>query len=205
MSRFFTLPFVFFLVSCATVETATLSPQEQAARDFHFETLVLSASTASLDWFTHVEPRPASSSGLKNFEIYSASPKISTLVASFENNQLRQFDLRYYDGPTIRTLTRAGKWQGLRNRLVKLLGPPTRSSPNVPVRTNQSGINPNYAAINAEWDFPKVARRINLIAMEGDSGGVAVVTVAITGAMPPESPEIVQNRKQHIWKGDPGF
>lgn len=208
MSQSLFMPVLLFAVAgCATVGTdsVSLSAAERKARDFHFESLVPGAPIAALDWFTHVKARPASTPSLKIFDIYSPSPQVSLAVARFENNRLRQFDLRYYDGEGISTLTRAGKWHGLCNRLVKVFGPPTNSSPKVPVRTDQPGINPQYAVVNSEWDFPRVARRINLVAMQGDSGGVAVVTVAITGPMPPESPRHTRSHKHKALKEDPGF
>jgi hypothetical protein len=199
----------YFLAGVALTEAQaqSLTPAERRARDFEFQALRLGAPTQILDYFSQVERRPSASANTKVFHIFNPSPQVSLAVARFENNRLRQFELRYFDGEGIRTLTRAGHWDGLRNRLIELFGPPTASSPKVPVRTDQSGLDPRYAAINAEWNFPRVARRINYICMIGDTGGVGVVTISHTGSIAEDSATEVwpRGRKQRPFRENPGF
>lgn len=194
-------------IALTGAEAQSLTQAERRAREFEFQALRLGAPTQVLDFFSQVERRPSNSANAKVFHIFNPSPQVSLAVVRFENNRLRQFELRYFDGEGIRTLTRAGNWDGLRNRLIELFGPPTASAPNVPVRTDQSGLDPRYAAINAEWNFPRVARRINYICMIGDNGGVGVITISHTGSLAEDSATEAwqRGRKQKPWQEDPGF
>lgn len=194
---------------CTQVTRGGLTGPERAALRFQFEGLFVGAPRSVMDSFSQVEYRPRQESGMSVYEIYNPSPHVSLAVAWIRGDIVKKFELRYFDGEGIRTLKRAGGWKGLRDRLVELFGEPTRNSPRVPVLTNQRGINARYAAINAEWVLPRAGRTIHFVAMEDNSGGVAVITVADNSrggsrgsgedvaAIPLPTPK--------PWKPDPGF
>jgi hypothetical protein len=161
----FGILFVVGLVGCSTVGDERLTQEERRAGTFRFGGLAPGYRTDLSLWFSHAERQPSVGDGLVSYLIYNPSPQVSLAVAGFEAGRLRQFDLRYYDGEGIFTLRRAGGWKGLRERLIRLFGEPTRSGARVPIRTNQRGLDARYAVANDEWDFPNVRRRINFVAM----------------------------------------
>lgn len=114
--------------------------------------------------------------GREVYEIYKPNPYISILRLTFDDGRLRKMELRYFEGPTERTLRTAGGWDGLRDYLVKRFGPPTRTGPATPTLQDLSGLSTSYARFNGLWDFPRIYRRLHYIVLADSKGGVGVVT-----------------------------
>lgn len=174
------------LPGCETVEPNPQKDGARALRQFQFEGLKIGDSPASLKKFTNVKAVPAAITRDPRqvvYEIYQPNEYISLAVAYFTNDRLYKLELRYFDGGSIRTLTKAGGWAYLRDYLVKRFGPPTQTGHKVQVATDQRGINPAFAKANMQWLYPEVQRKLNYIAMYDNGKGVALVTLADTRAL----------------------
>lgn len=177
---------VLFLCACASGAKKP-APTGDAARFAKLEVagVKLGDGKGVLRKFPASKPGPATSTGREVFEIYKPNAQISLLVLTFQDGRVRKMELRYFNGPTERTLTTAGGWDGLRNYLVQRFGPPVRTGAGVPQLTDLKGLNAVYARFNGEWIFPKVQRRIHYIAMADAGGGVGAITFADTSPANP--------------------
>lgn len=119
------------------------------------------------------------------FEIEKPNPAISLAVAYFMNGELIKLELRYFDGPGVRTLASAGGWDGLRDYMIAKFGAPTRVGEAVPLQTEAGDLNPKYANFSGEWAFPKEQRLVQYIAFSGPKGGIGVVTFVDTAPFAP--------------------
>ena len=117
-----------------------------------------------------------SSSGLEVYEIYKPNAQISMLVLTFRDGKLWKTELRYFKGPTESSFTATRDWNGLRDIFIKRFGPPVKVGVGVPQLHAQLGLNPAYARFNGVWDFPKINRQMQHIALSDSEGGVGIVT-----------------------------
>jgi hypothetical protein len=56
--------------------------------------------------------------GLEVYEVYKPNQYISMLILTFRDNRLWKMELRYFNGPTERTIAATGGWDGLRDILI---------------------------------------------------------------------------------------
>lgn len=119
------------------------------------------------------------------FEIERPNPSISLAVAYFMNDELFKLELRYFDGPGVRTLAAAGGWDGLRDYMIAKFGAPTRVGEGVPLQAEAGDLNPKYANFSGEWAFPRQQRLVQYIAFSGPKGGIGVVTFLDTAPFAP--------------------
>jgi len=175
------------LCSCATGKKKPAPPAAGPAqfRKLEVAGAQLGDTKAVLRKFSTAKRSPNSTPAREVYEIYKPNPYISMLVLTFQGGRVRKMELRYFNGPTERTLTTAGGWDGLRDYLVKRFGPPTRTGADVPQINDMKGLNAGYSRFNGEWVFPKVFRRVHYIALADASGGVGVITFLDTA--PPVS------------------
>ncbi len=139
--------------------------------------------------------RVDSSSGLEVYEIYKPNAQISMLVLTFRDGKLWKMELRYFKGPTESTLAATGDWNGLRDILIKRFGPPVKVGVGVPQLHTLRGLNPAYARFNGVWDFPKINRQMQYIALSDSKGGVGIVTFidSTPRMLPPPPPPLAPN------------
>lgn len=170
---------------------ATPAPKSQEAMFKKFEVagVKLGDGKGVLRRFGSAKKSPASGPNREIYEIYKPNPYISMLVLTFVDGRVRKMELRYFNGPSERTLTTAGGWDGLRDYLIRRFGPPTRTGSAVPQLTDMRSLPAVYAKFNGEWIFPKAQRRIHYITLSDAKGGVAAITFLDTspptGTPPP--------------------
>lgn len=166
------------LSGCETpgITSMNVSKAEQAMKSFNFEGLRLGDKPSSLQRFPQVQKQPFGRSQYDIYEIYNPNDQISIAIAYFSGDRLVKLELRYFDGPGIRTLSRAGGWAGLRDYLCTKFGPPSRAGNNVALVTEFYGLKPEYAKFNGEWIFSRLNRRVNYVAFTDDKGGIGLVT-----------------------------
>ncbi len=165
----------FLMTGCQTVEEQAITKNEQSVKEFSLEGMKLGDRTTALTRFASVR-RVASANGYDIYEIYNPNEQISTAVAYFTADKLKKLELRYFNGDRIRTLTKAGGWDGLRDFLITRFGPVSRAGKDVPLQTSQPGLKVEYAKFNGEWIFSRQNRQINYVVLADASGGVGVVT-----------------------------
>jgi len=170
----------FALTGCETFPDPTLAPEEQAIRAFDFQGVRIGSRPGALAIFPQVQRVPIKRDGMDVYEIFNPSPQVSNAVAFYVNDRLRKLELRYFDGPGARTLSRAGGWAGIRDLLISRYGPPSRFGQDAPNVATQRGLDPKFAKFNGEWIFSRVNRQLNFIVMSDSAGGVGVVTVQDT-------------------------
>lgn len=182
---------VLILSGCETLEdTTTRTEQEKAIRAFDFQGVKIGSRSGSLAVFPQVQRVPLLREGMTVYEIFNPTPQVSKAIAYYHQDKLRKLELRYFDGPGARTLTRAGGWVGIRDYLISRYGPPSRFALDAPIVSTQPGLKAEFAKFNGEWIFSRVYRQLNFIAMADSKGGVGVVTIADTTPLPkvPEPP-----------------
>ncbi len=174
------------MVGCASMNP-TLTDEERAILGFDLEGIQLGDQPGKLAVFSQVQRVPIQIDGMDVYEIYNPIPQISNMVASFYENKLRKLEIRYFNGPGVNTLTRAGGWVGIRNYLMESYGPPSRFGGDVPIVAAQKGLQVRYAKFNGEWIFSRVNRKLNYIAMSDDKStdGVGVVVIQDISPRPP--------------------
>lgn len=165
----------FLLSGCQTVEEQAITKNEQSVKEFNLDGMKLGDRTTALAKFASVRRVP-SANGYDIYEIYNPNEQISTAVAYFTADKLKKLELRYFNGDRIRTLAKAGGWDGLRDYLITRFGPVSRAGKDVPLQTTQPGIKVEYAKFNGEWIFSRQNRQINYVVLADASGGVGVVT-----------------------------
>lgn len=175
---------IVLLAGCTTIPEVSQTPAERAIRDFEFKGLRMGSTPASLVQFPQVRQLPSPNSNTVDYEIFNPSPQVSIAKASFYRGALCRLELRYFDGPGARTLTRAGGWVGIREYLIEKYGPPSKFGPDVPVETTQAGVSGRYAKFNGVWIFSRVKRQLNYVALSDGKGGVGVVTISDTTPIP---------------------
>lgn len=181
------------MMGCATMNP-TLTDAEREILRFNVEGIHLGDQPGKLAIFSQVQRNPVQLDGMDVYEIYNPIPQISNMVASFYENKLRRLEIRYFDGPGVNTLTRAGGWVGIRDYLMESYGPPSRFGNDVPVVASQKGLQTKYAKFNGEWIFSRAKRQLNYIAMADGKGGVGVVVVQDTTPRPPVPQPIDRGR-----------
>ncbi len=181
------------LVGCATLNP-TLTDAEREILNFNVEGIAIGDQPGKLAIFSQVQRIPIQLDGMDVYEIYNPIPQISNMVASFYQNKLRKLEIRYFNGPGVNTLERAGGWVGIRDYLMESYGPPSRFGDQVPVVASQKGLQTKYAKFNGEWIFSRVQRRLNYIAMADNNGGVGVVVIEDTTPRPPVPQPIDRGR-----------
>ncbi len=162
----------------------SLTDNEREILSFDLEGLRIGDPAGKLAVFSQVQKVPIQINGLDVYEIYNPIPQISNMVASFYQGKLRKLEIRYFNGPGVNTLTRAGGWIGIRDYLMDSYGPPSRFGDEVPVVASQKGLQTEYAKFNGEWIFSRVQRQLNYIAMADSRGGVGVVVIQDTTPRP---------------------
>jgi len=156
---------------CETVtDTTTRTEQEKAIRAFDFQGIKIGSRSGSLAVFPQVQRVPLLREGMTVYEIFNPSPQVSKAIAYFHQDKLRKLELRYFDGPGARTLSRAGGWVGIRDYLISLYGPPSRFALDAPIVSSQPGLKAEFAKFNGEWIFSRVYRQLNYIAMSDGKG-----------------------------------
>ncbi len=168
------------MTGCETIPNVSQTEQEKAIRAFDFQGLKLGSRSGSLAVFSQVQRVPLLRDGMTVYEIFNPSPQVSKVIAFYHQDRLRKLELRYFDGPGARTLSRAGGWVGIRDYLIAKYGPPSRFASDAPIVTAQPGLRAEYAKFNGEWIFSRVYRQLNFIAMADSKGGVGVVTISDT-------------------------
>ncbi len=153
---------------------------ESAIYRFNLEGLKIGDKPSSLTRFAQVAKQPFGRTDYDIYEIYNPNDQISLAIAYFQNNRLVKLEIRYFDGPGIATLARAGGWAGLRDYICSRFGPPSRTGANVPLATDYYGLKPSTAKFNGEWVFSRKDRKLNYIASSDDKVGVGIVTVSST-------------------------
>ncbi len=172
------------MVGCATVNP-NRTVEERAILRFDLEGIQIGDAPGKLAVFSQVQRVPIKIDGMDVYEIYNPIPQISNMRASFYENKLRKLEIRYFDGPGVNTLTRAGGWMGIRNYLMESYGPPSRFGDEVPIVASQKGLQARFAKFNGEWIFSRVQRQLNYIAMADGNGGVGVVVIQDITPRPP--------------------
>lgn len=168
------------LTGCETIPDVSQTEQEKAIRAFDFQGIKIGSRSGTLAVFPQVQRVPLLREGMTVYEIFNPTPQVSKAIAYYHQDKLRKLELRYFDGPGARTLTRAGGWNGIRDYLISKYGPPSRFSTDAPIVSSQPGLKAEYAKFNGEWIFSRVYRQLNFIAMADSKGGVGVVTIADT-------------------------
>lgn len=181
------------LVGCATMNPTLTEPEREVLR-FNVEGIAIGDQPGKLAIFSQVQRIPIQLDGMDVYEIYNPIPQISNMVASFYENKLRKLEIRYFDGPGVNTLSRAGGWVGIRDYLMESYGPPSRFGDQVPIVASQKGLQARYAKFNAEWIFSRAQRRLNYLAMADSNGGVGVVVIQDTTPRPPVPQPIDRGR-----------
>lgn len=181
------------LGGCASLDP-TLTDEEREVLKFNVEGIYIGDVPGKLAVFSQVQKVPIKIDGMDVYEVYNPIPQISNIEAWFYNNKLRKLEIRYFNGPGVSTLERAGGWVGIRDYLMERFGPPSRFGNDVPVAATQKGLQARYAKFNGEWIFSRVKRRLNFIAMADDKGGVGVVTIQDTTPIPPPVQPIDRGR-----------
>lgn len=151
---------------------------EQAIMNFNVGGLKIGDKTSSLRRFAQVAKQPFGRTDYDIYEIYNPNDQISIALAYFQNDRLKKLEIRYFDGPGIATLSRAGGWDGIRDYICSRFGPPSRTGENVPLATDYYGIKTSAAKFNGEWLFTRKNRRLNYVAVSDAKGGLGIVTVA---------------------------
>jgi hypothetical protein len=170
------------LTGCETTKPTTpAKPKPSRAGEAEMKKLVVASvklgdPRSVIKRFRSAKRSPSSRPGFDVYEIYKPNPQISMLLLTFREDRLWKMELRYFNGPTERTLTATGGWNGLRDILIKRFGPPVKVGPGVPQLHTLSGLNAGYARFNGVWDFPKIFRQMQYVALSDDRGGVGIVT-----------------------------
>lgn len=173
------------LTGCESLRQAGFSEQERAALDFSVAGLSIGAPREILANYQNVNKLPGfTSEGLEVFEITEPIPQISMVVAFFHDAKIKRMELRYFDGPTTKSLRRSGGWAGIRDYMTEKFGAPTATGVKVPVVATQKGLNPQFAKFNGVWEFPNVFRQLNFIALADNKGGVGIVNISDTRPIP---------------------
>ncbi len=178
------------LAGCGTLLDPALTPEEREVLEFSLDGVKIGDRPGVLAKFPQVQRVPVKLDGLDVYEVFNPSPQISAVIASFHQDGLRKLEIRYFNGPGTRTLSRAGGWEGIRDYLIEKFGPPSRFGADAPIVASQPGLKVEYAKFNGEWIFSRVRRQVNFIAMADAAGGVGVVTVMDTTPIPPPPPLI---------------
>lgn len=180
------------LAGCETLVNPGLTPEERAALDFNVDGVRIGTKPGQLALFSQVQHIPVKLGGYDVWEVYNATPNISEMKAWYLNDKLVRLELRYFNGPGVSTLSRAGGWDGIRDYLFKKFGPPSRFGSDVPIVATKGQWNAKYAKFNGEWVFSRIKRQINYTAMQDANGGIAVVTIMDTTPIvvpkPPAAP-----------------
>lgn len=195
-ARYFIILFFasLLMAGCATgggKKKPAPSAGEAAFRKLEVAGVKLGDTKAVLRRFGSAKKSPLSGGDREVYEIYKPNPQISMLVLTFQDGCVRKMELRYFNGPTERTLATAGGWDGLRDYLIKRFGPPTRTGSDVPQLTDMRGLTSAYARFNGEWSFPKAQRRIHYIALADARGGVGAITFLDTSPRKAATPGTV--------------
>jgi len=177
---------IFGLCSCETTGSSSTGKGETAIRNFNFQGLRIGDRVGSLSHFAQVQRVPFGRTDYEVYQIYNPNDQISLAVAYFSGGVLKRLELRYFDGPGIDTLSRAGGWAGLRDYLIARFGPPSITGSTVPLVTDFPDLKPAFAKYNAAWLFTRQNRQINYIASADPKGGVAIITFCDT--TPPPTP-----------------
>lgn len=175
------------LVGCTSIEPVppgTLTPQEVAVRKMNLQGLAIGDNTATLRRFAQVQKVPYGRTDYDVYDIYNPNEQISLAKAYFAGDQLKRLELLYFDGSNVRTLSRAGGWEGVNAYLVSKFGPPSRQGKDVAVVTDEPGVKAANAKFNGEWIFSRQNRQLNFVADSGPQGGVGVVTLQDTTPAP---------------------
>lgn len=175
-----------------------LTPQEKAVLDFNVNGVKIGGPSGQLALFSQVQHIPVKLGGYDVWEVYNVSPNLSQMKAWYFDNRLVRLELRYFNGPSERTLSRAGGWEGIRNYLFQKYGPPSRFGSDVPIlATNKGTWNAKYAKFNGEWVFSRIKRQINYSAMADANEGIGVVTIMDTTpvVLPRPEAEVAPVRK----------
>jgi len=183
MNAFQPLPAVLLILiafvfsGCKSLHYASLTKAEREVLEFEVQGLKIGDEKQVLARYENVNKIPGFPGGFEVFEIFNPSPEISTMVAFFANDRLHKIELRYFDGPTARTLSRSGGWLGIRDYLIQKFGPPSRIGNEVEMVATQPGIRKEFAKFHGEWIFSRVDRLVNYIALSDNGEGVAVITM----------------------------
>jgi hypothetical protein len=172
------------LAGCETALNPTLTPEEKAVLSFSVDGVTIGGKPGQLAIFPQVQHIPIKLGGYDVYEVFNASPNISQIKAWYFNDKLKRIELRYFNGPGVNTLSRAGGWDGIRNYLMQKFGPPSRFGSDVPILATKGEWNVKYAKFNGEWIFSRIHRQINYSAMADANGGIGVVTVMDTTPVP---------------------
>lgn len=167
------------LAGCATINP-TLTKEERAALDFDVAGVTIGGKPGQLALFSQVQRIPVKLGGYDVWEVYNVSPNISELKAWYLNDSLKRLEIRYFNGPGVNSLSRAGGWEGIRNYMFQKFGPPSRFGSDVPILATKGQWNVKYAKFNGEWVFSRVKRQINYSAMADKGEGIGVVTIMDT-------------------------
>jgi len=168
------------LSGCESIENSRRTPEERAVLDFSVQGFRLGQHKEVLANYENVDKLPGFRNGFEEFHILTPAPQISMIALFFRNDILRRIDIRYFDGPTARTMRRAGGWRGILQHIESRYGAPSETGAKVLVASTQPGLKAQYAKFNGVWSFPKIRRQLNFIAMEDGRGGVAIVTASDT-------------------------
>lgn len=182
------------LVGCQSTEPVppgTLTKQEQAIRAMSLDGLKIGDKTSALSRFAQVQKVPFGRSDYDVYDIYNPNSQISIALAYFSGDRLKRLEFRYFDGPTIRTLSRAGGWMGVRDYLIARFGPPSREGRDVRIVTDVPGLKAEHAKFNGEWIFSRQHRQLNFVAFSDAKGGIGVVTLQDTSPPPAPAPATV--------------
>jgi hypothetical protein len=175
---------IFGQTGCETFGGKPPTKSEIAVRKVNLNGLLLGdREKKMIKLFPQAKLMPFGRSDRRVFEIENPNPHISLAVAYFVNDQLIKLELRYFNGPGVRTLSSAGGWDGLRDYLIAKFGAPTRVGENVPLQTEAGDMNAKYAKFNGEWNFPKQQRLVQYITFSDSSGGIGVVTFVDTALL----------------------
>lgn len=174
---------------CETLTDSTgQTEHERAIRSFDFQGIRIGSRSGALAAFPQVQRVPLLREGMTVYEIFNPTPQVSLALAFYHNDRLRKLELRYFDGPGARTLTRAGGWAGIRDYLIDRYGPPSRFGAEAKIATALPGLKAEFAKFNGEWIFSRANRQLNFIAMADDGSGVGIVTIADTTPLIQEIP-----------------
>ncbi len=173
------LAVVLVLSGCAALNPS-LTKEERAALDFDVYGVKIGGKPGQLAMFPQVQRIPVKLGGYDVWEVYNVSPNISELKAWYYEDQLKRLEIRYFNGPGVSSLSRAGGWEGIRNYMFQKFGPPSRFGSDVPILATKGQWNVKYAKFNGEWLFSRVNRQINYSAMADKGEGIAVVTIMDT-------------------------
>ena len=168
------------LGGCETALNPSLTPEERAVLAFNVNGVTIDGRPGQLAIFPQVQHIPIKLGGYDVYEVYNATPNISEIKAWYFDDKLRRIELRYFNGPGVNTLTRAGGWDGIRDYLMKKYGPPSSFGSDVPILATKGVWNVKYAKFNGQWIFSRIHRQINYSAMADSGKGIAVITVQDT-------------------------